>query len=87
MRLYLYFAAGITFALWLSLQILGAAGFTAFVVCMIAAQAGFRFRPSLNVAFVVGMIAYALTLGVWSATIGPPRSSHGSPTATAVPSI
>jgi hypothetical protein len=85
-RLYLYFAAGIIFTLWLSLEILGAAGFTAFVVGMIAAQAAFCVRPSLNAAFVVGMIAYALTLGVWSVAIGPPRSSHGSPTATSVPS-
>ena len=83
MRIYLYGAAGIVLALWLSLEILGAAGFVAFVIGMLVAQGTFRLRPSLNAAFVAGIVAYGLTLVVWSVAIGPPQPTHHAPTATA----
>jgi hypothetical protein len=82
MRIYLYGFAGILFALWFSLHFLGAAGFVAFVIGMLAAQAAFRFRPSVNVAFVAGLICFALTIAIWSVAIGPPRPSDDSNTPT-----
>ncbi len=82
LRLYLYGAAGIMVALLASLKILGAAGFVAFLVGMACAQLAFRLRPSLNIAFVAGLLAYALTLGVWSATVGPPGPGDSSATVT-----
>ena len=87
MRLYLYAAAGIIFALWLSLELLGSAGFVAFVVAMALAQLTFRLRPSLNAAFVAGLIGYALTIAVWTATVGPPSptNTHATQTAAAAP--
>jgi hypothetical protein len=87
MRVYLYAAAGVIFALWASLQFLGAAGFAAFVAGMIAAQLTFRVRPSLNSAFVIGLLTYALTLAIWSATIGPPRPSDNDSTPIPIATI
>ncbi|HQY31833.1 MAG TPA: hypothetical protein PK691_11120 [Thermomicrobiales bacterium] len=69
-------------ALWLSLRILGAAGFVAFLVGMGTAQLVFRVRPSVNAAFVGGLVAYALTLIVWSIAIGPPQPSKATHTPT-----
>jgi len=80
--MYLYALAGIMFALWVSFRILGAAGFIGFIVGMIGAQLAFRLRPSINVAFVSGLIAFALTIAVWSVAIGPPRPGDSSKTPT-----
>ncbi|HEU4806197.1 MAG TPA: hypothetical protein VFS91_10410 [Nitrobacter sp.] len=88
LRIFLYAAAGIIFTLWISLELFGGAGFVAFAIGMIGAQLTFRWRPSLNVAFIVFLIAYAATLLVWSAAIGPPRPSnlHATQTAAAADS-
>ena len=83
LRLLLYAAAGIIFTLWLSLEVFGGAGFVAFAIGMIGAQLSFRLRPSLNLAFVVLLLAYVGTLLVWSAAIGPPRPSNLHATQTA----
>jgi len=83
LRIFLYAAAGIIFTLWISLELFGGAGFVAFAIGMIGAQLAFRLRPSLNLAFVVFLCAYAGTLLVWSATIGPPRPSNLHATQTA----
>jgi hypothetical protein len=83
LRFLLYGAAAIIIVCWLSLEFLGAAGFVAFTVAMVVAQLVFRWRPSLNVAFVGALIGYALTLVVWSAAIGPPRPSNLHATQTA----
>ena len=79
----LYAAAGIIFTLWISLELFGGAGFVAFAIGMIGAQLAFRLRPSLKVAFVVFLFAYAGTLLIWSAAIGPPRPSNLHATQTA----
>lgn len=84
LRLYLYVAAGIILALWLSLEFLGAAGFVAFVVAMLTAQAAWRFRPSLNVAFFAGLAAYVLVLAVWTVAFGAPEPSKRNATETPV---
>ena len=83
LRVLLYAAAGIVFTLWISLELFGGAGFVAFTIGMIGAQLAFRRRPSLNVAFVIFLIAYASTLAVWSAAFGPPRPSNLHATQTA----
>ena len=83
LRFFLYGAAGIIITLWLSMLFFGAAGFVAFVVGMIAAQFAFRWRPSLNAAFVAGLVAFATTLIVWTAAVGPPRTSNQHATQTA----
>ena len=83
LRLFLYAAAGIIFTLWISLELFGGAGFVAFAIGMIGAQLAFRWRPSLNVAFVVFLFAYAGTLLLWSAAIGPPHPSNLHATQTA----
>jgi hypothetical protein len=46
----------------------------------------FRWRPSLNVAFVAGLFAFAATLGIWAAAFGVPRPSnlHATQTADAI---
>ena len=86
LRFLLYGTAAVIVTCWLSLEFFGGAGFVSFAVAMVAAQVAFRWRPSLNAAFVVGLIGYALTLGVWSAAIGPPRPSnlHATQTAEAI---
>jgi hypothetical protein len=81
--LFLYGAAGIVFVLWFSLEVFGAAGFVAFALGMTAAQLAFRSRPSLNAAFVAGLVIYGATLLVWSAAVGPPRGSNIAATRTA----
>jgi len=85
MRLYLYFAAGVVFTLWLSLEIFGAAGFVAFVVAMLCWQAAFHVRPTINAAFVAALIGYALTIAIWSVAFGPPQPGQHSPITTSVP--
>ena len=86
MRYFLYGTAGIIIALWLSLRFLGAAGFVAFLVGMAVAQLTFRARQSLNVAFVAGLIGFAVTLVIWSVTVGPPgpHDDDSTPTVTAI---
>lgn len=84
MRLYLYFTAGVFLALWISLEILGAAGFVAFVCGMVAAQLIWKVRPHLNAAFAVGLAAYLLTLVIWTVAIGPPRPTARNATSTAI---
>lgn len=83
LRYFLYGAAGIIITLWLSMLFFGAAGFVAFVVGMIAAQFAFRWRPSLNAAFVAGLVTFAATLIVWAAAVGPPRAGNQPATKTA----
>lgn len=84
MRLYLYFTAGVFLTLWVSLEILGAAGFVAFVVGMILAQLAWKLRPHLNTAFAVGLAAYLITLVVWSFAIGPPQPTKRNQTPTVI---
>ena len=47
------------------------------------AQLAFRWRPSVNVVFIAGMVAYGLTLAVWAAAVGPPHPSNLHATQTA----
>ena len=86
LRFFLYGIAALVIVFWLSLEFFGAAGFVAFLVAMGIAQLSFRWRPSLNVAFVTGMLAYAVTLGIWTAAFGTPHPSnlHATQTADAV---
>ncbi len=86
LRLFLYGLAALVVVLWLSLEFFGAAGFVAFLVAMGVAQVSFRWRPSLNVAFVAGLFAFAATLGIWAAAFGVPRPSnlHATQTADAI---
>jgi hypothetical protein len=83
LRYLLYGIAALVLVFWLSLEFFGAAGFLAFLVAMGIAQLAFRWRPSLNVAFVVGMVAYGLTLAVWVAAVGPPHPGNLHATQTA----
>jgi hypothetical protein len=86
MRFGLYFLAGVFFALWFSLEILGAAGFVAFCIGMLAAQATWRLRPRLNMAFASGLTTYILVLAIWTVAFGAPSPSKRNPTETpAVP--
>ena len=84
--MFLYGIAALVIVFWLSLEFFGAAGFVAFLVAMGVAQLSFRWRPSLNMAFVSGMLGFAVTLGIWAAAFGPPRPSnlHATQTADAV---
>jgi hypothetical protein len=86
LRVFLYGFAALVVVFWLSLEFFGAAGFVAFLAGMGVAQLSFRWRPSLNVAFVTGMLAFAATLAIWTAAFGIPRPSnlHATQTADAV---
>ena len=86
LRFLLYGIAALVVVFWLSLEFFGAAGFVAFLAAMGVAQMAFRWRPSVNVAFVAGLLAYALTLAVWTAAAGPPHSSNLHATQTAAAS-
>ena len=83
LRFFLYGMAALVVVFWLSLEFFGAAGFVSFLVAMGVAQLAFRWRPSVNVVFIAGMVAYGLTLAVWAAAVGPPHPSNLHATQTA----
>ena len=75
--------AALVVVFWLSLDFFGAPDSSHFWSRWGLLNLHFRWRPSVNVVFIAGMVAYGLTLAVWAAAVGPPHPSNLHATQTA----